>query len=198
MRLHVGSGQVSLAGWTNVDTVDWPGVDVILDVRQPWPFCAVEFIFAEHFLEHLTLSEGLQFLVACRQSLREDGILRVSTPNLDWVWLTHYRPPAEMTDDEKFLGCLEINRAFHGWGHQFLYNMRMLELTLRAAGFRDIGPRSYGESPIPDLRNLERHERHHDLPGSPSVIIVEASGTAPTTSGFAERIQPYVRDYAVR
>jgi predicted SAM-dependent methyltransferase len=198
MRLHIGSGPVTIPGWTNVDVVAFPGVDMVLDVRQRWPVADVEFVFAEHFLEHLTLADGIAFLRSCRRALRANGVLRLSTPNLDWVWLTHYKRPADMTDDEKLIGCLEMNRAFHGWGHQFLYNLRTLELALRDAGFAEIVSRTYGESTNPELRNLERHERHDDLPGAPSVIIVEASGTSTPSTTLEQRIEPYVRDFAAR
>jgi hypothetical protein len=199
MRLHIGSGPLALAGWTNVDVAPYPGVDVVHDVRQPWPFEGVELIFAEHFLEHLTLTEGLAFLRECRRVLRDDGVVRLSTPNLDWVWLTHYKPPHELTTEEELLGCLEINRAFHGWGHRFLYNLRTLELALRAAGFAEVEPREYGQSGIEALRNLERHERHRDLPDAPSVVIIEARGRSENgATRFEERIAPYVRDYETR
>ncbi len=198
MRLHIGSGPVAIAGWTNVDVTAYSGVDVVLDVREPWPFADVELIFAEHFLEHLTLSEGLAFLRECRRVLRADGVLRLSTPNLDWVWLTHYKPPTELTADEQLIGCLEINRAFHGWGHQFLYNFRTLELALRAAGFVEVVSREYGMSDVEALRGLERHERHRDLPDAPSVVVAEARGTAPATRDFEERVAPYLRDYEAK
>jgi predicted SAM-dependent methyltransferase len=198
MRLHIGSGPVAIEGWTNVDVAAYPGVDVVLDVREPWPFADVELIFAEHFLEHLTLAEGLTFLRECRRVLRADGVLRLSTPNLDWVWLTHYKPPTELSPAEQLIGCLEINRAFHGWGHRFLYNFRTLELALRTAGFAEIVQREYGMSKLEALRNLERHERHNDLPTAPSVVIAEASGIAAGASDFEERIAPYMRDYEAR
>ncbi|HYI08858.1 MAG TPA: methyltransferase domain-containing protein [Thermoanaerobaculia bacterium] len=203
MRLHLGSGPLALEGWTNVDVAAWPGVDVVHDVREPWPFADVELIFAEHFLEHLTLTEGLAFLRECRRVLRDDGVVRLSTPNLDWVWLTHYKPPHELTvdetRDEPLLGCLEINRAFHGWGHRFLYNLRTLELALRAAGFAEVAPREYGRSEVAALQNLERHERHDDLPDAPSVVIVEAWGrNGNGATRFEEQIAPYVRDYESR
>lgn len=198
MKLHIGSGPIALAGWTNVDVAAYDGVDVVLDVRQPWPFSDVELIFAEHFIEHLTLSEALSFLRECRRVLRDDGALRLSTPNLDWVWLTHYKPPAELTTEEQLVGCLEINRAFHGWGHRFLYNLRTLELALRAAGFAHVTAQSYGESSVPGLRGLERHERHRDLGGAPSVVIAEAHGRMTPDKGFEDRVAPYLQDYEAR
>jgi hypothetical protein len=198
MRLHIGSGPVAIEGWTNVDVTAYPGVDVVLDVREAWPFANVELIFAEHFLEHLTLVEGLRFLRECRRVMRNDGVLRLSTPNLDWVWLTHYKPPSELTLEEQLIGCLEINRAFHGWGHQFLYNVRTLELALRAAGFAEITQQEYGASDNAALRRLERHERHSDLPNAPSVVVIEARGIADAAREFEESIAPYLRDYEAK
>jgi predicted SAM-dependent methyltransferase len=197
LKLHVGSGSSPLEGWTNIDVAAADGVDCALDVRRGLPFDDVDFIFAEHFLEHLTLAEGNVFLHECRRVLRPQGVLRISTPNLDWVWLTHYKHPSEMSADEQLRGCLEMNRAFHGWGHQFLYNLRTLTLALRHARFETVSSHPYGESETAELRGLERHERHADLAGAPSVIVVEAVGRRDPEGDFDARIAPYVRDAEV-
>jgi predicted SAM-dependent methyltransferase len=198
LKLHIGAGTAPIEGWLNLDIAAYPGIDHVLDVRSGLPFQGVRYIFAEHFIEHLTLEEGLAFMRECRRVLRDDGILRVSTPNLDWVWLTHYKPPAEMVDDEPLVGCLEMNRAFHGWGHQFLYNTFTLSASMRAAGFDRIESHRYGESRAQELRGLERHERHADRPEAPSVVVVEASGSCTPDCDFERRIHAYVRDAAAR
>ncbi len=133
-RLHIGCGQQSIPGWINIDNQGLPGVDQVLDVRKGLPFADVASIYAEHFLEHLGLDDGLAFLAECRRVLRPDGILRLSTPNLDWVVLTHYRGP-QAGDTEAREDAIRLNRAFHGWGHQFLYNRAMLASALKTAGF---------------------------------------------------------------
>lgn len=69
-----------------------------------------------------------------------------------------------------------INRAFRGWGHQFLYNFATLAATLRDAGFRDIVRVSYGESAHNALHGLETHEKNPDFDGLSHILIVEASG----------------------
>ena len=69
-----------------------------------------------------------------------------------------------------------MNRAFHGWGHQFLYNRAMLAAVIRSAGFAQTVFRTYGESDVPELNGLERHETWEDTPDLPHVLIVEASG----------------------
>lgn len=79
-KLHIGSGPSPIAGWVNIDILPYPGVDHIMDVRHGLPFDSVAFIFAEHFLEHLSLGDGLLFLRECRRALRPDGVLRLSTP----------------------------------------------------------------------------------------------------------------------
>ena len=89
-KLHVGCGQVALPGWVNIDNQPLRGVDRVLDVTQGLPFRDVSFIFAEHFIEHLSWEDGLKFLKECRRALSDGGVLRLSTPKLDWVWATHY------------------------------------------------------------------------------------------------------------
>ena len=71
VRLHVGSGSESIPGWINIDNHALPGVDHVLDVRRGLPFRDVRSIYAEHFLEHLSLDEGLAFLVECRRALSD-------------------------------------------------------------------------------------------------------------------------------
>src|SRR6266498_1830799 len=90
IRLHIGCGQEAIPGWINIDNQALPGVDRVLDIRRGLPYHRIQAIYAEHFLEHLTLEEGLGFLKECRRVLAPSGILRLSTPNLDWVYVTHY------------------------------------------------------------------------------------------------------------
>ncbi len=174
-RLHIGAGQESIPGWINIDNQGLPGVDQVLDVRQGLPFADVASIYAEHFLEHLTLDEGLAFLRECRRVLSPEGVLRLSTPNLDWVVLTHYRG-ANVSDADGREDCLRLNRAFHGWGHRFLYNRVTLAAALATAGFGSMVPCTYGRSERPEFAGLERHEQWVDTPDLPHVLIVEATG----------------------
>lgn len=178
MRLHIGCGQQAIPGWINIDNQALPGVDRVLDVRQGLPFRGVSAIYAEHFLEHLALDDGLGFLKDCRRALAPAGVLRLSTPNLDWVYATHYRT-SPSSAEETVHDCFQLNRAFHGWGHQFLYNRATLEAALKAAGFATIGFHAYGQSDVADLSGIERHETWQDTPDLPHVLIAEASGEAP-------------------
>ncbi|MGK2856662.1 MAG: class I SAM-dependent methyltransferase, partial [Thermoanaerobaculia bacterium] len=172
-RLHIGCGPQVLSGWTNVDNQAYPGIDHVLDVTIGLPFANVEYVFAEHFVEHLAYDDTLNFLRECRRVLAADGVLRASTPNLDWVLRTHYHPELWKGDADAVRDCFNMNRAFKGWGHQFLYNRQSLAATLRLAGFGRIEECLYGESTHEALRGLERHETYPDEPTLPHVLVME-------------------------
>jgi predicted SAM-dependent methyltransferase len=178
VRLHIGCGQQAIPGWVNIDNQPLPGVDRVMDVRQGLPFQATAAIYAEHFLEHLSLDEGLAFLRECRRALAPSGVLRLSTPNLDWVYATHYKTGPTATAEETLRDCLQLNRAFHGWGHQFLYNRSMLEAALKSCGYASVRFHRYGQSDVPELSGIEKHETWQDTPEMPHVLIAEASGEA--------------------
>lgn len=193
MQLHLGSGKQHLNGWTNIDNQPLPGVDRVLDVTEGLPFEDVGFIFAEHFIEHLAYVDALVLLRECRRVLRDDGVLRLSTPNLDWVWASHYR--LDLGEPEQVKACFDLNRAFRGYGHSFLYNERTLAATLRDAGFADVVRCKYGESAHPELRGLERHEKSPDWGSLSHIVIVEASGRGGRAPEYlSERRQDFLRD----
>jgi predicted SAM-dependent methyltransferase len=171
-RLHIGSGRERLEGWVNIDAQALPGVDVVADVTKGLQFENVEAIFAEHFIEHLPLGEAIGFLREAWRVLARKGWVRLSTPNLDWVWASHYQLAGEPED--KRIAALRLNRAFHGWRHQFLWNREMLGEALAACGFTGARWCAYGESELPFFRGIERHETYGDSPELPHVIIVEA------------------------
>lgn len=179
VRLHIGSGRERLPGWVNVDLQTYLEVDIALDVTRGLPCSNAKRVFAEHFLEHLHVDDALQFLIAVHRALDPDGWLRLSTPNLDWVWTNVYRPsvaPKDQGNDDEhqIVSGIHANRAFYGWQHRFLWNRELLERALVATGFKDLRWCRYGESELPDMSHLERHEIYDDDPEMPHVLIVEA------------------------
>jgi predicted SAM-dependent methyltransferase len=182
VRLHIGSGAQRLPGWLNVDIRPLPGVDVVADVTQGLDFRDIEAVYAEHFLEHLPPDAALDFLTEVHRVLAADGRLRLSTPNLDWVWRSHYR--MDVTVERKRDMALMINRAFHGWEHKFLWNREILGQALLCSGFRDLVWHRYGESDSPLFRDVERHETYEDEEAYPHVIIAEGAKGTPDPEGL--------------
>lgn len=162
LKLHLGCGQVYIDGWTNVD-MESDKADIKIDLRRPLPFDnnTVDFIYSEHFIEHLNVKEGVVFLSECYRILGNGGVFRISTPDLDyllfryfffWKWRTWYKQygyewiktRAEM-----------VNIVFREWGHQYLYNREELERRLVEAGFAKIHRKKRNKSTFSELRNLE-------------------------------------------
>jgi len=184
LRLHIGSGNVRIPGWTNVDAQRLPGVDVVADVTGGLGFAGAEAVFAEHFLEHLAVDDALRFLLEAHRVLADGGWVRLTTPNLDWVWSTHYRLAGDAA--EKREAALAINRAFRGWRHQFLWNQEMLAEALAACGFEEIRWCRRGESELPFFQDLERHDTYEDSEEMPHILIVEARKGEPRPDRLRE------------
>ena len=182
MRLHVGSGPARLEGWINVDRQDLPEVDLVADVTAGLPVGdgEAEAVFAEHFLEHLPLDDAVAFLREAHRVLAPGGWLRLTTPNLDWVVATHY-----VHRDDPLGKALGLNLGFHGWSHRFLWNQALLGEALAACGFEALAWRRPGESGVPFLRELERHERYPDTEALPHVLVVEGRRGAPSPERLA-------------
>lgn len=192
-RLHIGSGSVHLEGWINVDMQALPGVDVVADVSEGLRFANVEAIFAEHFLEHLPLDGAVSFLLEAHRVLAPAGWIRLSTPNLDWVWSTHYR--LDVGPAEKRSNAVQLNRAFHGWRHQFLWNREILEEALIACGFQALRWCRYGESALPLFQSVEHHDVYEDRADLPHVIIAEAQKGAPDPHRLESLLAVLQRDF---
>ena len=185
-----------MADWWNVDIRSFKGVDEVADVTVPWPWNDLDYVYGEHFLEHLSPDQAVAFLRQARAGLRPGGRIRLSTPGLEWVWQTHFRPAGSAAD--VVADTYRANRAFHGWGHQFLYSRPFLEHLLTALGLTDIRFFPYGESDDPNLRGLELHGAPETVGGWPSVWNVEATPTAGAEPAAAAEIAAEIEQDFVR
>jgi predicted SAM-dependent methyltransferase len=177
LRLHLGSGRKRLCGWVNVDRLLFRGVDVVADVTQGLCFAGVEAVFAEHFIEHLEADDALRLLAEIHRALRPGGWLRLSTPNLDWVWQNLYR--IEETADRRRQMAIQLNRSFYGWGHRFLWNRELLAEALESSGFCDPRWCRYRETGVRLFSGIEQHEPEEEAGELSHVLIVEAQKGCP-------------------
>lgn len=191
-RIHVGCGPKALkSDWLNVDIRKFPGVDFVSDITKPWvDLFEVQYVYGEHFIEHLTLQQAMDFLSHSLTAMATNGRLRLSTPSLEWVMATHF--DVNQTEPDTIINqTMAINRAFHGWGHQFLWSKPMLKSALLASGYKDVKFYGYGESDDEFLVGIEEHGGYKVQNGFPSTWIVEAvKGPGdPRDNLFQERIE---------
>lgn len=175
-RLCLGSGSAPIPGFINIDLDGEPDLRLDLRVGLPMPDASVDAIYSEHFIEHVPLPAVQHLLRECRRVLRPEGVLRIATPDLeallhayhyawrDQEWL---REPAFAFVDTR---AHMLNLAFHGWGHQYLFDAEDLSKRLREAGFGVVQRCALGQSDHPALRSLETR--------ADSRLIVEARGRA--------------------
>jgi predicted SAM-dependent methyltransferase len=176
-KLHVGCGQIKLAGWINLDIEKENGIaDIAWNASQGFPFlennsCSV--IYNEHFLEHLAIEQATIFLSDCYRILKSGGVLRIAMPSLEYVVKKYHSEDWQNQDwltwkEYRFIQTRAemINIAFRWWGHQWLYDHEELYRRLREAGFEKIKNVEWGCSNILELRNLETRKD--------SILICEA------------------------
>jgi predicted SAM-dependent methyltransferase len=83
--LNLGGGGNCLVGCLTVD-ID-PRADCFVDLRKDLPFAndSIDAIFCEEAVEHISKSECERLLKECHRILRPEGVLRITTPNLDYL-----------------------------------------------------------------------------------------------------------------
>jgi len=115
----------------------------------PLPDGSLKGIFTEHVLEHLTLEENDFVLAEFNRLLEPGGTLRVIVPDVE-IYIDTYIQRKEQNsvrtfpyeDQDSYDGLytpiLSVNRIFHKWGHQFLYDFQTMHMLLERNGFENI------------------------------------------------------------
>ena len=165
IKLHVGCGKVRFEGWVNIDKTG-EAADLRRDLRKGLPYAdaSVALIYNEHLIEHLTCEEGLTVLREFHRVLEPGGILRIATPDLDYLvakyvsddwraqdWIQNLRSEIQTRAEM-------LNICFRDWEHKYLYNAEELERRLRAVGFARISRQPWHVSQHPELANRETRE----------------------------------------
>lgn len=125
---------------------------------------------SKHLIEHINFQQTKFFLEECLRTLKPNGVLRITTPNLANI-INLYQSESIINQDyidyicKKFIpdakynkDVFVINNAFRNWGHQFLYNRDTLLNLLEEVGFRKITQVSTGVSEFDCL--LDVHSRN--------------------------------------
>jgi predicted SAM-dependent methyltransferase len=176
-KLQIGAGHLDYPGWLNTDIEPGPE-EVYLDAtkRFPIPDGSIQYIFAEHVIEHLSYDDGLAMLRECYRVLAPGGKIRLATPNL-LKYIALFQEPK--TDEVRTY--LRLKLQVHGWpqsarpeamilnsemrsfGHEYLYDPGILSGRMAEAGFRTIAEFPPGESDDPQLRGIDARHNAPDL-----------------------------------
>jgi len=97
--------------------------------RLPFDNNTINFIFSEHFLEHLFFDESLSLLKECYRILKPFGVIRTCVPDAD---LRTYEPPERV-------GFPDIKLPFNCPAkHKTRWSVYSLAKTIEIAGFKAV------------------------------------------------------------
>lgn len=181
VMLNVGCGTDYKKGWINIDNNTDNNIeklDLNWDLRNPLPFedNSVDFIFNEHFVEHLTVEEARISLADFRRVLKPGGVMRIAMPDLevaiqqyldkDWrkrpfikrYGLEFVETPAEL-----------LNMGMRWWDHRWLYDWEELVRRLKEVEFKatKIRKAKHSKSTHKELVGLETRDE--------SILIAEVT-----------------------
>lgn len=103
LRLNLGCGLTIADDMVNVDIMPLPGVDVVTDLDQPWPWAdeTAELMLASHLFEHV--DKPVYFMGEAWRVLAADGVLDIRVPYYKHCFAftdpTHKRFCTELTFD---------------------------------------------------------------------------------------------------
>jgi predicted SAM-dependent methyltransferase len=184
-RQGLGSDLVPLrdAGGSTTETgrlfrVDGEYLFLQLDICQPLPFAdgAVEWVYAEHLIEHVPLAVATGWLAEVRRILCPGGVLRLTTPDLrryvegyltgGGFFVKHRKriraaglgPP--MPQRPAFM----FNQLFYLYGHRWIYDLEELTYVLASAGFDPAAVRAcpFRAGARADVADLDRVFRNDE------------------------------------
>ena len=117
---------------------------------------SADIIYCSHFLEHLSKKDGQHFLEECYRSLKKDGLLRISIPDLDYAFEMYKKNQIEGMMELFFYTSDEWDFAAHKYGYNFIHLKEILEKI----GLSDIQKMSYQIGECPDIKFLDVYPEH--------------------------------------
>ena len=168
IKLHVGCGGNYKEGWINIDNHLRTKKDLKLDLRGviPFPDGSIDFIYNEHFIEHLSYDDGFDFLKASYRILKPGGVIRTAFPDLDTLIDSHIKDYWREMEWVRLInaqwypsGCFMLNKCIREGGlHLYMYNVSELTRRLIEAGFGEdnICECKVNQSSYPELKGIEK------------------------------------------
>ena len=170
IKLHLGCGRNILDGWINTDSDKSLKRCGYLDVTEKFPYedNSVDYIFSEHMIEHISLQDGKFMLEESFRVLKNDGKIRISTPDLKFLIELYndnktdlqkkyvdYNVNHPAYDVFTTIDTYVINNFVRAWGHVFIYDKKVLKDLLESVGFTKVKSYLINESEDENLKDLE-------------------------------------------
>lgn len=102
IKLDLGCGKNKKEGFFGVDSLKFDAVDLVYDLRKPWPWKdgSVDEVHCSHFIEHLTWPERVHFFNELYRVLRVEGKCTLILPH--WASSRYYGDPTHKEPFSEF------------------------------------------------------------------------------------------------
>lgn len=156
-KVNLGCGSNRPAGWENYDA------DVDISKRLPFDDNSVDYLLAEHVLEHITAHEGFRFMQEISRVLKPGGVVKIIVPDLAKIYAHKDHPyfgsylaylKQMGWGGEDLLSALVCMTFLHG--HQSLWTEPLLISILASTGISAKESQIY-ESEYPELAEAPGH-----------------------------------------
>lgn len=169
------------SGGKNCYIDGWENYDIDVDIRNPLPFedNGVDFILAEHLIEHVTQHDAYLFFLECKRILKSGGTARIIVPDIkriyrscdkeyrefvEWWWPGEekwYNPryweyKEKNLTKEKLTNGVIAEQMIFNFAHISFWTEDLLVTVLNIAGFKTTIEK-YGKSSILELNGVDRH-----------------------------------------
>lgn len=174
--LYVGCGNHRLEGFIHADIsvyklskikdLSKKKIDLICDITKKIPLKdnSIKVIFSRDTLEHLKWDELNNHLIECNRILEDNGIVRITMPNLDKIIERYHKKDEDLeyaiknSEISSLISPIHnhtdlfINRILYH-DHYYLHNYDTIKRILTNCGFSEIKEVRPGETA---LKNLEK------------------------------------------
>lgn len=119
----------------------------------PFTNNSIDYMYTSHFVEHLYRSHAQMFFEEAYRTLKKDGVLRISVPDLEGAVSLY----SEGRKDEAldFFYYDAGTSAFTR--HKYMYDFELMKRYLLQAGFRDVQRWEFQQGRTPDIDKLDNH-----------------------------------------
>jgi len=98
--LNVGAGKDIRRGadeWINLDRFKLPGIDVVHDINNPFPFPenSFDYVLCSHVVEHLEFNKKIYIIEELHRIVKPSGKLEIMCPH--WAHRNAYIDPTHLS-----------------------------------------------------------------------------------------------------
>lgn len=136
MKLHIGCGREIKKGFVNIDRTKSKGINLVLNVgkeKLPFEDSSVDFVLANHFIEHLDTDETTFMLDELYRVCKLNAIIEFVAPH--YLSPTSCRPWHKQRISETYFNDYEIMDKICSLDHKFYFKVKSWTKCLN--GFPD-------------------------------------------------------------